>query len=228
MPSPRSASSGPAGGILVSVDRTVAIPAAFFTDVLPEITAIEELQVTLAVFRLLADIGGVEQPIPERAILRDRLLRLAMRVEGSPREPDRRIAKGLDLAAARGTLLRLDVGAGRRATVWYYVNTVENRSTLAAVERGAIAPPQALWAEDADTPPEIHIERPNAFRLYEQNIGALTPLIADQIIRAIEEYPADWIEDAIVEAVSYNRRSWRYITRILESWQTNGRGEPGA
>jgi DnaD/phage-associated family protein len=228
MPSSRSTSSSPAGAMLVSVDRTIPIPEAFFTDVLPEITAIEELQTTLAVFRLLAEQGGVEHPLAERSILRDRLLRAAMKVEGSPREPDRRIAKGLDLATGRGTLLRLDVGAGRRTTVWYYVNTVENRSTLAAVERGAIAPPQALWGEDADTPPEVHVERPNAFRLYEQNIGALTPLIADQIIRAIEEYPADWIEDAIVEAVSYNRRSWRYITRILESWQTNGRGEPGA
>lgn len=225
---PRHVPSTPAGGILVSVDRTIAIPEAFFTDVLPEITTIEELQVTLAIFRLLADQGGIAQPIAERIVLRDRLLRTAMRVEGSPREPDRRIAKGLDLATARGSLLRLDVGSSRRAAVWYYVNTVENRSTLAAVQRGAIAPPQALWADDADTPPDVHVERPNAFRLYEQNIGALTPLIADQIIRAIEDYPSDWIEDAIVEAVSYNRRSWRYITRILESWQTNGRGESGA
>ena len=225
---PRNAPSTPASGILIDADQTIGIPVAFFTEVLPEITAIEELQVTLALFRLLGDQGGFNQPVAERTLLRDRPLRTAMRVEGSPREPDRRIAKGLDLATARGTLLRLDVGAGRRLAVWYYVNTVENRSTLAAVERGAIAPPQALWAEDADTPPDVHIERPNAFRLYEQNIGALTPLIADQIIRAIEEYPADWIEDAIVEAVSYNRRSWRYITRILESWQTNGRGDAGA
>lgn len=225
---PRNAPTTPAGGILLSVDRTIAIPTAFFTDVLPDITAIEELQTTLAIFRVLAEQGGIELPIAERTIVRDRMLRSAMRVEGSPREPDRRIAKGLDLATARGSLLRLDVSANRRAAVWYYVNTVENRSTLAAVERGTIAPPQALWAEDADTPPDVHIERPNAFRLYEQNIGALTPLIADQIIRAIEDYPSDWIEDAIVEAVSYNRRSWRYITRILESWQTNGRGESGA
>jgi DnaD/phage-associated family protein len=67
------------------------------------------------------------------------------------------------------------------------------------------------------------IHRPNAFRLYEQNIGPLTPLIADQISRAIEEYPDDWIEDALSEAVAYNRRSWRYVTRILENWQAAGR-----
>jgi DNA replication protein len=222
---PRSLSMSSTGGMLVAVDDAIPIPTTFFTDVLPEITSIEELQVTLTIFRLLHEQGGLDHPIPERIVARERSLRSAMRVEGSPREPDRRIAKGLDLAIARGTLLRLDVGTGRRPAVWYYVNTVENRSTLAAVERGAIAPPRALWAEDAETPPDVHIERPNAFRLYEQNIGALTPLIADQIIRAIEDYPADWIEDAIVEAVSYNRRSWRYITRILDSWQTNGRGD---
>ena len=30
-------------------------------------------------------------------------------------------------------------------------------------------------------------------------------------------------EDAVTEAVTYNKRSWRYIQRILEGWQTPGR-----
>jgi DNA replication protein len=39
----------------------------------------------------------------------------------------------------------------------------------------------------------------------------------------MEEYPADWIEEAIEESVAYNRRSWRYIQRILEQWMAQGR-----
>jgi DnaD/phage-associated family protein len=50
-------------------------------------------------------------------------------------------------------------------------------------------------------------------------------MIADQISQAIEEFPADWIEDAIGEAVNYNRRSWRYVLRILETWKAMGRRE---
>lgn len=208
-------------GLIHEQDATVAIPATFFSDILPGITSIEELQVVLFVFRTLDERGGFSYPIAERSFLRDRGLRAALRIEGSPREPDRRISLGLELAIARGTLLRFAATQGRSRSVWYYVNTPENRSSVMAMERGSITPPEELWP--AESPPAIRMERPNAFRLYEQNIGPLTPLIADHISHAIEEYPDDWIEDAIGEAVAYNRRSWRYVTRILESWQVQGR-----
>jgi DnaD/phage-associated family protein len=91
------------------------------------------------------------------------------------------------------------------------------------MERGAVAVPSVVW--EGDVEPRIAADPPNAFRLYEQNIGPLTPLIADQITQAIRDYPADWIEDAIGEAVAYNRRSWRYIVRILENWKATGRRE---
>ncbi len=42
---------------------------------------------------------------------------------------------------------------------------------------------------------------------------------------ALERYPSEWIEDAIGESVAYNRRSWKYIQRILEQWAVQGRGD---
>jgi DnaD/phage-associated family protein len=51
----------------------------------------------------------------------------------------------------------------------------------------------------------------------------LTPLIADHLIDALETYPIEWIEAAVAESVAYNRRSWRYVQRILEQWASNGR-----
>ncbi len=208
-------------GLMLEHDASVSIPVTFFSDILPGITSIEELHVILFVFRVLNERGGFTYPIAERSFLRDRNLRAALRIEGSPREPDRRIAQGLELAVARGIVLRFSASEGRRRSVWYYVNTPENRSSVIAMEQGRISPPEELWPDEQ--PPTIRIERPNAFRLYEQNIGPLTPLIADHISLAIEEYPDDWIEDAISEAVAYNRRSWRYVSRILESWQVQGR-----
>ena len=94
---------------------------------------------------------------------------------------------------------------------------------VAAMARGAVAAPEVVW--DGDDVPRIRPERPNIFRRYEQNIGLLTPLVADQIVDAMERYPQDWIEDAITEAVNYNRRNWKYIQRILDSWDTGGRGD---
>jgi DNA replication protein len=208
---------------VIDVSETMQLPAAFLRDVAPAIRSLEELQVSLAVFRTLDEAGGFSQPLPEKTILRDRALRGALRVEGSPRAPDTRIGKGLELALARGTLIRLVSTEGRRQATFYYLNTPENRSSVRLMESGQLAAPRTLWPDES--PPQIVIDRPNAFRLYEQNIGPLTPLIADQISRAIEEYPDDWIEDALTEAVAYNRRSWRYVSRILENWQVAGRTE---
>jgi DnaD/phage-associated family protein len=208
-------------GIILDVSTSTSIPLSFLTDVAPGITSMEEMQVMLAVFRLLHEAGGAAAPLAEKALLRDRLLRNALRVEGSPRAPDTRIAKGLERSLARGSLVRLVTAQSRKRATWYYLNTPENRATLRLMESGQLPAPRALWPDDE--PPSITIDRPNAFRLYEQNIGPLTPLIADQIARAIDAYPEDWIEDAMAEAVSYNRRSWRYVSRILENWIVEGR-----
>ncbi|MBE3564873.1 MAG: DnaD domain protein [Thermogemmatispora sp.] len=69
----------------------------------------------------------------------------------------------------------------------------------------------------------IEIERPNIFVLYEQNIGLLSPLIADELRDAAERYPPEWIEAAFREAVEHNKRNWRYIRAILRRWETEGR-----
>ncbi len=215
------ASGRRATGFVVATTPTIAIPLPFFTDVLPQIRNLDELHVTLVLFRHAAEAGGMENPVAERALQRDRLLREALRREGSPRDPRDRIAAGLDLAVARGTALRFTASAGRRQQNWYYVNTPSNRAAVTAMAEGRAQPPPMLW--DDEQVPRIHIDRPNLFRLYEQNIGPLTPLLADRMIRAMEEYPADWIEEAIAESVTYNRRSWRYIQRILEQWLAQGR-----
>ncbi len=209
------------GGFIVATDPAVSIPRAFFLDVLPGIVDLAELQATLAVFRLAAEAGGVESPVGRDALLRDRSLRATLRATGSPREPDTRIAVGLDLAVGRGTLLSFAAEDERARHVWYYVNTPVNQGLVAAMGRGAVAPPAAVWS--GDRPPAVTPERPNVFRLYEQNIGLLTPLLADHLVDALERYPVDWIEDAIAEAVAYNRRSWRYVQRILENWAAEGR-----
>ena len=65
--------------------------------------------------------------------------------------------------------------------------------------------------------------KPNIFKLYEENIGPLTPLIADALRDAEESYPEEWIEEAIRIAVANNVRRWNYIDRILTRWQEEGR-----
>jgi DnaD/phage-associated family protein len=69
----------------------------------------------------------------------------------------------------------------------------------------------------------VQVERPNIYVLYEQNIGLLTPLLANELEDAADHYPADWVEDAFREAVQQNKRNWKYIRAILRRWETEGR-----
>jgi DNA replication protein len=63
----------------------------------------------------------------------------------------------------------------------------------------------------------------NIFSLYEQNIGMITALNAEELKEAERLYPPQWIEEAFKEAVALNKRSWRYIARILERWASEGK-----
>jgi len=49
--------------------------------------------------------------------------------------------------------------------------------------------------------------------------------MADRLNEALNIYPEEWIRDAIGEAVSYNKRNWRYIQAILENWTREGRSD---
>jgi DnaD/phage-associated family protein len=71
---------------------------------------------------------------------------------------------------------------------------------------------------DSRQPPTINI-----FALYEQNIGMITPMIAEELKEAEKLYPPQWIEEAFKEAATLNKRSWKYIARILERWASEGK-----
>jgi DnaD/phage-associated family protein len=69
------------------------------------------------------------------------------------------------------------------------------------------------------------VERANVYTLYEEDIGVLTPLIAEEIDEAESIYPEGWIEDAIRIAAENNARRWSYVRGILERWERDGRGD---
>ena len=209
--------------ITVDAGNTWPIPRSLITDILPAMTDLNEMQVVLAMLRLVLEAGDVSAPFEESTIVRDRTLRDALRVVGSGNSADYRIATGLDLAVGRGVLLRFRTIEDQHERVWYTIATPEAKSAIDRMLQGESLPPRSLW--EGDSAPRIEPERPTVFRLYEQNIGLLSPIIADQLVRAMERYPREWIEDAIGEAVAYNRRNWRYIQRILQNWAATGRSE---
>jgi DnaD/phage-associated family protein len=72
------------------------------------------------------------------------------------------------------------------------------------------------------TPSAPPAERPNIFKLYEENIGPLTPLIADALKDAEQTYAPEWVAEALEIAVKNNKRNWRYVEAILKRWKVEG------
>ena len=77
--------------------------------------------------------------------------------------------------------------------------------------------------EEAYEPVFSRIPRENIFSLYEQNIGMITPMIAEELKEAERLYPEEWVRQAFKEAAVLNKHSWRYISRILEHWASEGK-----
>lgn len=59
-------------------------------------------------------------------------------------------------------------------------------------------------------------------KLYEDNIGRLTPAIAESLKDIDEKYPPDWFEEALKESVKSEHRNLKYISAILERWKVEG------
>ena len=63
----------------------------------------------------------------------------------------------------------------------------------------------------------------NIFELYEDNVGMLNPMIVDELIQAENKFPFNWIVDAVKESATRNKRNWKYIHTILETWDREGK-----
>jgi DNA replication protein len=196
--------------------RFTPIPNLFFSSVLPQIEDLVELKVVLHVFWALSQRRGYPRFITLGELRGDAALISGIKGEGNL---DDLLRQALKKAVSRGTLLHLSLERDGEVEDIYFINTEADRRAVARVESGEIKLGGVPKKERA--PVE---ERPNIFVLYEQNIGLLTPMIAEELKEAESTYPSSWIEDAFREAVERNKRSWRYIAKILERWASEGRG----
>lgn len=218
--------SRPFAGFTTQRDRAILVPPELFGEVLADVQDIAELKVLLTVFRLVAAQRALPRDRP-RAISWESLrgddhLAQGLAGLGAEMTPAERLDRALERAVARGTLLHIVVQRGGHTESFYLLNTSANRRVVQELGKE----PPARWGE---TPlgeaGEASAEPAGIFRLYEQNIGLVTPMLAEELTEAAGQYPADWVEEAFREAVTHNRRSWRYICAILERWAREGRGE---
>lgn len=197
------------------------IPNPFFSSLLPQISDISELKVTLYMFWLLYSKKGYPRFIAYRELLSNKSLMSSIRQDKNP--PDEVLGNALEMAVKRGTILHLILDRDGEPEDVYFLNTESDRRLVTRIRNGefTLAGLKAgRGALDVDTGP-----MPDIFTFYEQNIGMLTPIIAEELKEAEKLYPEAWIRDSIKEAAELNKRSWRYIARILERWAAEGRDD---
>ena len=212
----------PFGGFPPRV-RYTPVPNPFFGPLLEQIDDLAELKCTLRVIWLLNQKRGYPRLVTLGELLADKTLARSLPDDGVPGQDlvELGLARAVDRGSLATGLVTRDGGLERV----YVLNSEPQRKALASVAEGDLSPvpgPRPNRSNNAD-------ERPNIYAIYEDNIGMLSPIIAEELREAEELYPESWIEDAFREAVAQNKRSWRYIARILERWEREGKddGEPG-
>jgi DNA replication protein len=197
-----------------------SIPNYFFSAVLPDISDMGELKTTLHVMAALYRKRGYPRFVTYHEMLGNASLMSGLK-EGAE-SPDQALRRALEMATRRGTFIHITLEGDGSPEDAYFLNTESDRKAVARIESGELKIGGFTAARPEQTETE---EPPDIFTLYEQNIGMLTPMIADELKEAEKLYPADWIRDAIKEAVALNKRNIRYIMRILERWSAEGKSD---
>ncbi len=196
--------------------RFTSVPDLFFARLLPQIDSLVELKVVLHF--LWIHYRQARQVISRNELLTDETLVQSLTLIDE--DVENALTQGLNRAVERGILLyaRVEDEAGRHDL--YFLNSERGRQAQVKLEAGEMGVVATSGAEIA--PPT---KRPNIFELYEDNIGLISPILADELKDAEVTYPPEWIEDAFKIAVENNVRKWSYIRAILDRMATAGRGD---
>lgn len=217
--------------------RTTPVPDLFFSRYVPDRLSPAAMKVFLhLLWRIHRRKAGHPPAMRMEDLAADATLRRGLAAEGGEdgaaaqgstdaegtarRNVDNAVGKALDELLRTGLILAADVAKDDGAERWLFVNNHEGRSAYGRWEEGGLVLPElpspAVPAAEAD-------DRPSIFTLYEENIGVLTPLLAEELGYAQDAYPEEWITEAFTIAVTHNARSWAYVKAILERWLREGR-----
>jgi DNA replication protein len=203
--------------------RFTPLPDLVFTELVVQIRDIDELKVLLYMLYFLNRQQGYPRYMTLEELEAEGVLLSALRHEDN--DPDsilfQRLHAAVARCVARRALLQLDITDESKKAVYLFANTEQGRQAVAQVRAGELI----LERRGDIHEPRIMRPRPTIFELYEQNIGLLQPLLAEELQEAERDYPPEWIEDAFRIAAENNARSWRYVDAVLRRWATEGRDD---
>lgn len=190
--------------------KFTSVPNIVFSELLPLMDDAAQIQVTLHIFYLLSQKKGSPRFVTLEELRGDATLMQTLEFKTE------NLKRGLEKAVACGALLQVEADGA----AWYFFNSPESRRALEKIENGELNLAADIYVVQDDV-----TETPNIFKLYEQNIGALTPMIAEELKEAEQEYPPEIILHAFRSAAENNVRSWRYVSKILLDWTRRNKHE---
>ena len=191
-------------------EHLISLPDTFFTQLLPQLTDLYQLKLLLYLFwHMNQQETNVRFFLIETLSSDPTLIAMMGSID--------KLEAKMDDLAQQGILLKSEVQDVKKT--YYFINSPQGHAALEALLQGNF---------DERVTPSSHLlgqkNKLNIYKLYEENIGAITPMMAEILKEDEATYPITWIEDAIRMAVARNARNWKYIQAILDRWQKEGRG----
>ncbi len=188
--------------------KAVLVPEQFFNELLPSIDSLDELKLALAVIHLSMDKWKRSPAFTLASLEEEPLIRIICQDAGDSES----LSETLGRLLRRGVVI--EVTRPGESEMCFALNSARGRKLVGAESGESHIRLRGSDGKDRST---------NIFSLYEDAIGTLSPLLADDLRQAEKLYPLAWIEEAFTLAVKYNKRSWRYVQTILERWAHDGR-----
>ena len=196
--------------------QAITLPAELFSELLPLIQGEAELRVTLYALYAICRQRGQLRAVRATELARETALMRGLERCGGPEA----LQPSLAASVALGALLDCPLDDG---DTLYFVSNEGGRRQRERVQSGVLP-----LSDGRRAAPMTTAERSQPARVYEQEIGTLTPAVASALSEAEAHYPGDWVVEALQLAATNNARSWRYAEAILRRWEAEGREDEAA
>ena len=210
-----------------------SVPDPILGVVVDEIEDIKVLKTVMRIVWLYYKKKGFPRFLTLHDISGDHTIRKTLSKSGYGPVKYENLIEVLDKISSIGLLITIPVSIYENQEYIYILNTKEGRRAVELFNAGDIdiekLPIPIKDSLIVNNENELGVDNyipttaQNIFKLYEQNIGIITPIVSEELKDAETIYPYEWIVEAFTESALLNKRSWRYIEAILKRWKTEGK-----